>query len=404
MFTVASLAITPRTSAQAEKILYNFGSKSKDATVPSSPLTSDPDGNLYGTSVFGGPDNVGTVYELVKGGGGYKEKILYRFSKVGGGGQSPFAGLIFDAAGNLYGTATAGGTDNVGTVFELSPPTLPNTQWTETILHSFSNNFIDGQTPQGLLIFDGSGNLYGVTAAGGSNAAGTAYELSPAGGGAWTETILYTFSTDTGSYPNGGMIFDASGNLYGVAAFGGSAFDGVVFELSPAGGGSWNYTVLHTFTNGTDGYLPEGELIFDSAGNLYGITANGNPTDNGTVFELSLSSDGTWTEEILHNFESSTDGANPNGTLVFNSAGVLFGETLGGGTGTCQETQTCGIVFELRLADGVWHEKILHDFNKNGTDGFLPTSGVTLDSAGNLIGTTEYGGSFDEGTVFVIAH
>jgi uncharacterized repeat protein (TIGR03803 family) len=370
---------------------------------PDSVLIFDSAGNLYGTASFGGNENVGVAFELSpKAGGGYSEKVLHSFSKTGGDGQNPSNGLIVDSAGNLYGNTMAGGADDQGTVFELSPPVPPSTQWTETILHSFGSSSSDGQDPRGTLVFDAAGNLYGVTEEGGSSVVGTAYELSPAGGGVWNESIIHTFTTGTGWLPSGGMILDASGNLYGVTGFGGGEGDGVVFELSPAGGGSWSYTILHNFTSGSDGSFPEGGLVFDSAGNLYGITAYGNPIGNGTVFELSPSSGGTWTETIIHAFATPTDGAIPNGAPVFNSAGALLGTTLGGGTGSCPETAACGIVFELHFAGGAWHERILHDFNEKGTDGFFPTSGVVLDSAGNAYGTTEYGGTAGDGTVYLL--
>jgi uncharacterized repeat protein (TIGR03803 family) len=404
ILTMALLMTPTPAAAQVEKILHNFGSNTRGGVGPDSALIFDAAGDLYGTAATGGNDNVGIVFELSPHtGGGWAEQVLYSFSKTGGDGQNPSDGLIFDSAGNLYGKTTNGGTDNVGTVFELSPPVPPNTNWTKTILHSFSNNFVDGQNPRGTLIFDASGNLYGVAQAGGTNAVGVAYELSPAGGGVWNETLLYTFSTDSGWLPSSGMTFDASGNLYGVTLLGGTFGNGVVYELSPASGGSWTYTILHTFANGTDGGEPLGGLVFDSAGNLYGVTAVGNPSDGGTVFELSPSSGGAWTETIIHNFDAkSTDGINPDCTLVLDSSGALYGTTLGGGTGSCTETQACGIVFQLRSLDGVWHDKILHDFNEDGTDGFFPTSGVILDSAGHLYGTTEYGGAAGGGTVFAI--
>lgn len=396
LLVLAALTAMPA-AAQVESILHDFGSNTKAGVEPDSALTFDSAGNFYGTAATGGNQNVGVVFEFSpKTGGGWTEKVLYSFLKTGGDGQNPADGLIFDTAGNLYGKTTNGGSDNNGTIFELSPPVPPNTHWTETILHSFGT---DGQGPRGKLVFDASGNLYGVAGSGGTFGAGMAFELSPAGGGSWNETVLHEFTTSTGWLPSGGLIFDASGNLYGVTGFGGSSSDGVVFELSPASGGDWTYTVLHNFAGGSDGSFPQGGLIFDSTGNLYGATAYGDPEDNGTVFELSPSSGGAWTVKILHNFEAAGDGYNPNGTLAFNSAGALFGTTLGGGTGTCSQTGACGIVYELELLGGAWHEKILHDFNENGTDGFFPTSGVTLNSAGDVYGTTEYGGTFDNGTI-----
>ena len=286
VFAMAALLMTMPAAAQVESILHNFGSNTKAGVNPDSALIFDSAGNLYGTASSGGNENVGVVFELSpRAGGGYSEKVLHSFSKPGGDGQTPSNGLIFDSAGNLYGNTSAGGANNAGTVFELSKPVPPNTQWRESILHSFGSSSSDGTDPRGTLVFDASGNLYGVTQSGGSDGDGTVYELSPAGGGVWTETLLVTFNIDNGWLPSGGMIFDASGNLYGVTGFSGS--DGVVFELSPAGGGSWTYKILYNFS-GLDGSFPEGGLVLDSAGNLYGITAFGNPVGNGRCLNFHL--------------------------------------------------------------------------------------------------------------------
>jgi hypothetical protein len=220
-------------------------------------------------------------------------------------------------------------------VFKLSPNS--SGAWTETVLHTFTFNN-DGADPRGPVAFDAAGNLYGTTLES-KPGFGIVYELSPTTSGPWTETILYTFANGAdGAAPYGGVVFDASGNLYSTAYEGGNLADcskqgcGTVFELSPAGSG-WAETTIHTFTGGTDGQNPQTGLIWDAAGNLYGTTATGGHK-NGIVFELSPGSGGTWTEKILHAFAGpTTDGGEPGrGPLVFDSLGNLFGTTLAGGT------------------------------------------------------------------------
>ncbi len=204
-------------------------------------------------------------------------------------GWIPSAGLIFDAAGNLYGTTGLGGTDGVGTVFEL---TRAGGGWTEQVLYNFGT---DGAYPGGGLTFDSAGNLYGTTGEGGIHILGTVFELTPTVGGGWTETVLHNFGSGTdGAYPGAGVTFDAAGNLYGTTQYGGtynscSGGCGTVFELTPTAGGGWTEQVLLNF-NGTGGANPYAGLIFDGAGNLYGTTQftydNCSGFYCGTVFEL----------------------------------------------------------------------------------------------------------------------
>lgn len=309
-----------------------------------------------------------------------QERVLHRFEKDG---YNPAASLIFDAAGNLYGTTYRGGLYGVfGTVFELMP--TAGGGWTEKVLHVFGSSE-DGQNPLASLIFDGAGNLYGTTQAGGAYSNGTVFELSPTAGGGWREKVLHSFNYKGGKdgyYPTAGLILDAAGNLYGTTSMGGiglcTDFNtgavtgcGMVFELSPAGHGVWTERVLYSFEftlQGT-GAIPSG-LIFDAAGNLYGTTEYSDFPSVGTVFELLRGAGGLWTEKVLHSFtENGEDGLTPAAGLVFDAVGNLYGTTVGGGTGTC----TCGTVFELApKPGGGWAEKVLHSFNDNGKDGFEP--------------------------------
>jgi uncharacterized repeat protein (TIGR03803 family) len=390
-----------------EKVLHSFCNRRNcaDGYYPYDGLIFDASGNLYGTTYQGGTYGYGTVFELTPtAGGGWAEKVLHGFNDEDGYG--PFAGLIFDAAGNLYGTTTSGGAFNQGTVFELTP--TAGGGWTEQVLYSFCSqtNCTDGAYPLAGLIFDAAGNLYGATYNGGiypcgAYGCGTVFELSPTAGGGWTETVLHSFGNGTdGAFPYAGLIFDAAGNLYGTTTGGGTYRGGTVFQLTPTAGGGWAEQVLYSFcsqTNCTDGGGPGG-LIFDAAGNLYGTTGGGGAYGGGTVFELSPTAGGGWTEKVLHSFNG-TDGTGPS-AVIFDAAGNLYGTTEYGGAygGNLGD----GTVFELTpTAGGGWTEKVLHSFG-NGTDGAWPLAGLIIDAAGNLYGMTWIGGDYGGGTVFAL--
>ncbi len=263
-----------------ETVLHDFGNGT-DGTISYAGVVFDASGNLYGTTSLGGAHNRGTVFELTPTvGGGWTERVLYSFSSNGTGGFFPYSGLILDAIGNLYGTTISGGTYNAGAAFELTHNTRGN--WSETTLHDFGG-YRDGVAPYGGLVFDAQGNLYGTTFSGGfgNYPGGTAFELVPKPGGGWTESVLYDFSA--GSHPSDGLILDAYGNLYGTTSESGQA--GTVFELTPTGGGGWTERVLHSFSpTGPGGRNPYAGVIFDSSGNLYGTT--GGNFNFGTVFEI----------------------------------------------------------------------------------------------------------------------
>src|SRR5664280_3872238 len=308
---------------------------------------------------------------------------------------------------SLYGTTLEGGTYYSGTVFELTP--AAGGGWTEKVLHNFNENGTDGALPRAPLIFDAAGNLYGTTEYGGTyydSDLGTVFELTPAAGGGWTEKVLHNFGIGRdGTDPLAGLIFDAAGNLYGTTEYGGTYYDsdlGTVFELTPAAGGGWTEKVLHNFVIGRDGTDPLAGLIFDAAGNLYGTTEYAGNYGAGTVFELTPTAGGGWTEKVLHNFNG-TDGEFPYSSLIFDGAGNLYGTTSAGGTySSCLSGYYCGTVFELTpAAGGGWTETVLHSFG-NGTDGYSPSAGLIFDAAGNLYGTTPHGGTYEGGTVFEV--
>jgi uncharacterized repeat protein (TIGR03803 family) len=396
---VALLMAGTPAAAQTETVLYSFDASSGDAKEPMAGLISDASGNLYGTTYSGGEFGYGAVFELVhKAGGGWTEKLLHSFPNTGDG-AFPLASLVFDGSGNLYGTTQAGGVHFGGTVFELKPKA--GGVWREAVVHSFNQAL--GYGPWNL-IFDASGNLYSTTPSGGVHNLGTAFELSPRAGGGWTEKVLHSFYITDGTSPYAGLVFDAAGNLYGTTFTGGNATScflgcGAVFQLTPRAGGGWTETVLHNFDfNGTDGILPTAGLTIDAAGNLYGTTQDGGAYSEGIVFELTPTAGGSWTETVLHDFNNNgTDGWFPEASLILDASGRLYGTTGYGGT------YNYGTVFKLTPATGGnWAETVLHSFNNNGMDGFIPRAGLIMDSAGNLYGTTANGGPYNGGTVFEI--
>jgi uncharacterized repeat protein (TIGR03803 family) len=411
IFAVTILMTATVAPAQTETVIYGFNHVNAAGLDPVAGLVSDADGNLYGTTFDGNGNGEkgGSVFELTKMCGSWTEKTLHRFGN-GNDGYNPAASLILDRAGNLYGTTWEGGTGscqpnnpNCGTVFELTPST--GGEWTEKILFNFTNYSEDGAYPLAGLTLDAAGNLYGTTSAGGSNGGGVVFELSPSTGGEWRAKILSNLAVL--SSPEAGVIFDGSGNLYGTTSGGGAYDGGTVFELLPTSDGTWTEKVLYSFPI-TEGVGPTAPVVFDSAGNLYGITLSGGDADCqievggcGTVFELSPAGDGEWTESTLHEFlDSPTDGAVPEAGLVLDNSGNLFGTTNRGGNGKLCPYPTfgCGTVFELKPAgDGVWNETILHVFGTKD-DGLFPAAGLIFDKdRTHLYGTTTEGGPYATG-------
>lgn len=403
---IAAILIVNGIAASQETILANLESSGGEV-LPKGSLISDAAGNLYGTSFYGGQYDQGTVYELSPAAQGYKGTVLHSFNPDGIDGFGPMSGVIMDKAGNLYGSTEFGGSGNCsvgfgcGTVFKL---THTSKGWHEAILHDFQGS--DGWQSYGSLTMDSDGNLYGTTANGGAYKQGTVYKLSLSGG-TWNLTTLYNFKGgNDGGVSWAGVVFDSAGNLYGVASEGGgtnatcSYGCGTVFELSPTSSGEWTETLLHNFTiDPNDGEFPSNTLVFDSAGNLYGTTSQGGGTAQaGIVFELSPGTNGKWIEMILHNFnDRPTDGVNPSSVLVSDASGNLYGETLVGGL------YGQGTVFVLKPGTyRLWQETLLYNFQVHN-DGNNP-NGLTMGPDGQLFGTTGFGGRFGDGTVFQISH
>ena len=382
-----------------EKILYSF-TGGTDGDGPGGSLIADAQGNLYGTTSLGGRGDCGdvgcgTVFRLTPKG---KEAVLYAFSG-GSDGGNPNGGLIADAEGNLFGTTFSGGRnscfDYCGTVFEVTP------KGKETVLYTFTGGS-DGSAPFGGLVADSQGNfygttfygttnfVYGTTAPGGIGCCGTVFELTPKG----METVLYSFLRPGDGRPDARLIADSQGNLYGTTQSGKRNCNhyncGTVFEI--AGQNSKKRTVLYSFADKEDGANPLG-VIVDAEGNLYGVTESGgnhrcDRIGCGTVFEVTPQG----TKNVLHTFRGGKDGAYPDGALLANAQGDLYGTTGGGGS------PDQGTVFEV-TPQGT--ETVVYAF-KGGDDGVYPAGGLIADAQGNLYGTTEAGGTSGKGTVFEI--
>jgi uncharacterized repeat protein (TIGR03803 family) len=279
----------PRTACHSvvcpwtETVLYNFNGYADGGGPNYVDPVFDQGGNLYGTTFLGGSNGVGVVFKLTHSGGGWTESVIHNFTITDG--AAPASGMIFDGAGNLYGTTYTGGIYGYGNVFRLAPI---GSGWTASTLYSFQGG-PDGSGPIGGLMFDQLGNLYGTTFTGGSSGGGTVFELVPSGGN-WTYSLLYGLNGGSGSGPQGNLAMDAAGNLYGATYAGGIHGYGSVFKLTPMIG-SWTYTSLHDFTGGNDGANPVAGVTLDANGNVYGTAVQGgmqgfNCGGCGVVYEI----------------------------------------------------------------------------------------------------------------------
>ncbi len=376
--------------------LYSF-QHAPDGTLPVVGVTWDSAGNLYGTTSAGGTSGNGTIFELDTAG---IETVLYSFTGAPDGAH-PEGKIVRDEAGNIYGTTYDGGavrgcSHGCGAVFKL------DASGNETVLYSFTGG-ADGGNPNGGVIRDQAGNLYGTTYQGGISgsgcygvACGIVFRLDTEG----KLSVLHSFAGGPdGGNPYAGLVRDAVGNLYGTTEYGGDlpcsdgADCGTVFKLDTAG----KETVLHTFTGPPDGAFPLAGVVLDAAGDLYGTTDNGgNSTcDCGVIFTLAMNGE----ENVLYSFEGGKDGEFPVGAgVVLDGAGNLYGTTyFGGGAFSCASFG-CGTVYMLDTSD---REMVLHVFT-NSPDGAHPSSGLVRNAAGNLFGTTQLGGTSRAGTVFKV--
>lgn len=331
-------------------------------------------------------------------------KIIHTFVSIRKGVR-PQSALTSDSTGTLYGTTYTGGASGDGTVYQLTPPSGGSKKWIQKVLHHFSKSGKNGALPDTGVILDAQGNLYGTAVQGGINDAGMVFELvRPANDGdPWKEVVLHRFTggTDGGS-PHDTLVFGPDGALYGTTGFGGTLGAGTVFRLSPQDSGHWKETVLFNFGNDAGGGYPYSTPAFDRAGNLYGTTLNGGNASNGVVFELSPPSGGgtLWTETVLHSFDDATDGVQPRVGVLIDSAGNLYGTTEEGGS------IGYGVVFEVSPpagGSGAWTETILHNFGFSPDGGSPYYSRLVMDGGGNLYGTSQVGGTLHNGVVFKLA-
>jgi uncharacterized repeat protein (TIGR03803 family) len=381
--------------AQTEKVLYSFRGGT-DGINPSTPLIADAAGNLFGSTTDGGggvcPGGCGVVFELKPSpGGGWTETVIYRF-QGDADGAAPAAGLVFDQVGNLYGTTLSGGKYYAGTVFQLTPF---GGAWTETVLHTFTDK--DGSHPEASLIFDQAGNLYGTTLFGGPTHGGTVFQLNLSGG-VWTEIVLHSFTgRSDGIDPAASLIIDQKGALYGTT------MGDNIFKLTPPAPGhtKWALKTLYAFGGGPNrGPLSAGTLLAGKNGVLYGTQKyGGGPANAGAVFQLTPPAHhGAWTETTIYSFAGESDGLYPLAGVIADGAGNLYGTTAG-------DNQTShGTVFKLTppaQQGGNWTKTILYAFT-GGKDGSGPIAGLIFGQGGVLYSTTAGGGSSGKGTVFEI--
>ena len=322
--------------------------------------------------------------------------VIYSFTDGTNDGAVPANGLTFHN-GSIFGVTNEGGAYNGdGVLFQLVPDA--DGGWNETPVHVFEGGS-DGATPSPV-IFDAAGNLYGEAVSFGAYGGGLIYEFSPTGNG-WKMKVLHNFMGGSGgANPSGGLVFDASGNLYGTTGSGGSLTQcqgygcGVIFKLSPKTDGTWTESVLYSFTGQQDGYLPMGGLTFDSRGNLFGTTFfygyGSNNGGFGVIFQLSPQSNGSWKYSVLHHFAGGAAGELPFSNLVL-TGGSIFGTTWQGGMMSGCNGNGCGVAYELSTEPTKF--RILHTFT-GGADGGSLFSPLTL-VKGKLFGTTQIGGDLN---------
>jgi uncharacterized repeat protein (TIGR03803 family) len=381
--------------ASTETVAWNFGG-SGDGTAPTGNLIADSAGNFYGVTSLGGAHNMGTVFELSpKSGGGWTETVLYSFGLQNGDGTQPTSGLVMDSKGNLYGTTEFGTANDTGTVFELSPASGGG--WTETVLHTFGPNGKggDGNYPASDLALDAQGNLFGTTFGGGASGQGTLYEMSPSSSG-WTETIRHSFgsSRKDGSNPETGVLLGKiQSHLYGSTVYGNAGVYRLWFIK-----GHWVEQTIHYFDSALNGgEQTGGDLVIDHGLNIYGASNNAGANMTGSVWEMVYHVNQARTFSLLYSFgaDGSGDGTHPQSGVIVGANGTIYGTTGFGGS------NDNGIVFALTKSNNQWQETILYKFT-GGSDGGTPVGQLIQDKQGNLYGVALRGGTNGGGVVFEV--
>jgi uncharacterized repeat protein (TIGR03803 family) len=316
-------------------------------------------------------------FMLVEGARAQSFNVVHNFTG-GADGANPLNGLMMGAAGFMYGATSAGGAYNNGTIFRVGPTGLFQT------IYAFGGGS-DGASPQGFLIEDSAGRLYGTTTYGGQYGGGTVFRITNN-----TKTILHSFGSDSdGAEPLAGLVFDSAGNLYGTTSAGGAHGNGAVFMLSPRGI-LWGETVLYSFGTGTDGAVPYAAVALDSAGDVLGTTSAGGTSGYGTVFELSKAN--SWAESIVWDFQNQNDGAVPYSGLIADGLGNFYGAATEGGV------QGGGSIFELTPSGSGWRFNAFQSLPGSGISGTFRN--LMLTSSGTIYATTHCDGEYNAGTVY----
>src|SRR5437588_1172596 len=396
-FRIGAVAVTAvfvlslaAATATTTNVIFSFSGD--DGEYADTDLETDDAGNIYGTTVLGGDFASGTVFKLSPTLNGWVQTVLYSFTSGADGGE-PYKGVTLDREGNLYGTAVAGGSGSCeggcGVVYKL---TNSGGTWTQTVIHAFTGGN-DGSGPGARVTVDRSGNVYGMTPTGGAHGLGTIYKIFQGPSGGWGLKVIHAFTGGSdGATGSAGRMILRNGHLYGAATSGGTFGSGVVFELTPRDG-EWDFRTIYSFKGQVDGSFPYGALLFDASGNIFGTTYYGGANNIGAVYKLSRRPIAEWEEKVLYSFRDGANGSNPISNLVFDSAGNLYGTTSEGGLGS-------GIIFKLSpVSGGQWIETVVHRF-RGPPDGAFAYNGMVVDRFGDFYGATVHGGDNDDGSIY----
>ena len=378
-------------TAATTNVIYSF--EEAEGEYADTDLETDSAGNIYGTTVLGGDFGSGTVFQLSHTGNVWVHTVLYSFTGEADGGE-PYKGITLDREGNLYGTAVTGGSGSCeggcGVAYKL---TNSGGTWTQTVIHAFTGGD-DGSGPGARVTVDQAGNVYGMAPTGGAYGLGTIYKIHQEQNGTWNLRVIHAFTGGAdGATGSAGRMILRHGHLYGAATAGGRYGSGVVFELTPTQVGEWDFRTIYLFRGQPDGSFPYGALLFDASGNIYGTTYYGGANNIGAAYALTPRANGEWREKVLYSFQGGTDGNSPISNLVFDTAGNLYGTTSEGGLGL-------GTIFELSpVGGGHWMETVVHRF-QGPPDGAFSYNGMVVDSFGNFYGATVHGGINDDGSIY----
>ena len=404
LFVVTLALAASAWAAGTETLLYSFCAQTScvDGNQPQGALISDASGtHLYGTTIYGGTNNLGEVYELTLSGGTWTQSVIYSFLGASNNdGAYPFSGLAFDTAGNLYGTTYQGGASSQGTVFKL---VKSGSTWKESVLHTFDNiGGDDGTYPYGNVVFDAAGNLYGTTQSGGKFSGGIVFELKKSGS-SYTYHVIHSFlvSASSAYYPYAGLVVDTkNGYLYGTTYYGGVIWNaGAVYQMREVSG-VWIFSVIYNFLGDSLGQSPYAGLAADSAGNLYGTTNTGGGFNLGEVYKLTPGTNNSWKETVIHSFAgyAKKDGATPDyASVTLDASGNLYGSTYSGGSSAANNLNY-GTVYKLTA--GTYKESVLWSFGTSG-DGYYPIHGPVVVN-GKVYGTAYAGGPHGGGVVYEV--